>query len=46
MCLGQMEDTEILQVVQLLGCIILIDQKGILVYKGMPLYANQICDFD
>ena len=46
MCLGQREDSEILQIIQLEGCVILIDQNGILSHDGMPLYAYQICDFD
>ena len=39
MCLGQIEDTEKLHIVQLYGCVILIDQQCILVYKGVPLYV-------
>ena len=46
MCLGQREDSEILQIIQLIGRVILIDQNGILAHDGMPLYAYQICDFD
>ena len=46
MCLGQREDSEVLQFIQLEGCVILIDQNGILPHDGMPLYAYQICDFD
>ena len=29
MCLGQREDSEILQIIQLEGCVILIDQNGV-----------------
>ena len=37
MCLGQREYSEILQIIQLEGCVILIDQNGILAHDGMPL---------
>ena len=46
MCSGQRVDSEILQIIQLEGCVILIDQNSILAHDGMPLYAYQICDFD
>ena len=46
MCLGQREDSEILQIIQIEGCVILIDQNGILAHDGMPLYAYQICNID
>ena len=36
MCLGQREDSEILKIIQLKGCVILIDQNGILAHDGMP----------
>ena len=37
---------EILQIGQLYRHAILIDQKGMLVYKGISIYAYQICNFD
>ena len=41
MCLEQREDSEILQIIiQLEGCVILIDQNGILAHDGMPLYMR------
>ena len=46
MCLGQREDSEILQISQLEGCVILIDQNSIPAHDAMPLYAYQIYDFD
>ena len=42
MCLGQREDSEILQTVQLLRCVILIDQNGILARNGIPLCVSNL----
>ena len=42
MCLGQREDSEILQIIQLEGCVILIDQNSILAHDGMPLRVSNL----